>query len=113
MDLMQAAAGELAEQASCDVLAKGGHTDDERVIDVLVSPSGDAKIFHHPRLSTPHTHGSGCTLSSAIATLIGHGLALEDAIRIARKFVYSAMENAPGFGLGNGPMGHQAVRGSA
>lgn len=113
LELMQAAAGDLAGQAGCDVLAKGGHTDDERVIDVLVSPAGDAQVFHHARLSTPHTHGSGCTLSSAIATLIGHGLTLEDAVRIARKFVYSAMEHAPGFGLGNGPMGHQAVRNSA
>ncbi|MDZ4307625.1 hydroxymethylpyrimidine/phosphomethylpyrimidine kinase [Allopontixanthobacter sp.] len=110
LELMQDAAGELAREAGCDVLAKGGHTDDERVIDVLVSPMGEAQVFHHRRLSTPHTHGSGCTLSSAIATLIGHGQPLEDAIRIARKFVYSAMENAPGFGLGSGPMGHQAVR---
>lgn len=110
LELMQDAAGELAREAGCDVLAKGGHTDDAQVIDVLVSPSGEATIFHHARLSTPHTHGSGCTLSAAIATLLGHGLSLEDAVRIARKFVYSAMENAPGFGLGNGPMGHQAVR---
>ncbi len=110
LELMQDAAAELAREAGCDVLAKGGHTDDERVIDVLVSPAGAATIFHHARLSTPHTHGSGCTLSAAIATLFGHGLPLEDAVRIARKFVYSAMENAPGFGQGSGPMGHQAVR---
>lgn len=110
LELMQDAAGALAQEAGCAVLAKGGHTDDERVIDALVSPSGESTIFHHTRLATPHTHGSGCTLSAAIATLLGHGLSLEDAVRIARKFVYSAMENAPGFGQGNGPMGHQAVR---
>ena len=110
LELMQDAAAELAHETGCHVLAKGGHTDDERVIDALVSPSAEATIFQHARLSTPHTHGSGCTLSAAIATLLGHGLALEDAIRIARKFVYSAMENAPGFGMGHGPMGHQAVR---
>lgn len=110
LELMQDAAGALAQEAGCAVLAKGGHTDDERVIDALVSPSGEITIFHHARLATPHTHGSGCTLSAAIATLLGHGLSLEDAVRIARKFVYSAMENAPGFGQGNGPMGHQAVR---
>ncbi len=109
LELMQDAAGELAREAGCDVLAKGGHTEDERVIDVLVSPSGEATVFHHARIATPHTHGSGCTLSAAIATLLGHGLPLEDAVRIARKFVYSAMENAPGFGQGGGPMGHQAV----
>lgn len=110
LELMQDAAGALAHEAGRAVLAKGGHTDDERVIDALVSPSGEITIFHHTRLATPHTHGSGCTLSAAIATLLGHGLSLEDAVRIARKFVYSAMENAPGFGQGNGPMGHQAVR---
>ncbi len=110
LELMQDAAGALAQEAGCAVLAKGGHTDDERVIDALVSPSGEITIFHHTRLATQHTHGSGCTLSAAIATLLGHGLSLEDAVRIARKFVYSAMENAPGFGQGNGPMGHQAVR---
>ena len=110
LELMQDAAGELAREAGCNVLAKGGHTEDERVIDVLVGPSGEAKIFHHARIATPHTHGSGCTLSAAIATLLGHGLPLEDAVRVARKFVYSAMENAPGFGQGGGPMGHQAVR---
>jgi hydroxymethylpyrimidine/phosphomethylpyrimidine kinase len=110
LELMQDAAGALAQEAGCAVLAKGGHTDDERVIDALVSPSGEITTLHHARLATPHTHGSGCTLSAAIATLLGHGLSLEDAVRIARKFVYSAMENAPGFGQGNGPMGHQAVR---
>ncbi len=110
LELMQEAAGGLAQDAGCAVLAKGGHTDDHRVIDALVSPSGEVTIFHHTRLATPHTHGSGCTLSAAIATLLGHGLPLEDAVRIARKFVYSAMENAPGFGQGSGPMGHQAVR---
>lgn len=113
LELMQEAAAELALEIGCDVLAKGGHTDDERVIDVLVSPAGAPAIYQHSRLDTPHTHGSGCTLSSAIATLLGHNLPLEDAVRIGRKFVYSAMENAPGFGAGNGPMGHQAVRNGA
>lgn len=110
LELMQEAASDLAREIGCDVLAKGGHTDDERVIDALVSPDGEVTIFQHPRLATLHTHGSGCTLSSAIATLLGHNLSLEDAVRIARKFVLSAMENAPGFGQGHGPMGHQAVR---
>jgi hydroxymethylpyrimidine/phosphomethylpyrimidine kinase len=110
LELMQDAAGELAREIGCHVLAKGGHTGDERVIDVLVDPAGAPTIFEHRRLDTPHTHGSGCTLSSAIATLLGYDLPLEDAVRIARKFVFSAMENAPGFGMGHGPMGHQAVR---
>lgn len=110
LDLMQQAARELAHETGSHVLAKGGHTEDERVIDALVSPAGEAILFDHARLATPHTHGSGCTLSSAIATLLGHEQSLEDAVRMARKFVYRAMEAAPGFGRGNGPMGHQAVR---
>jgi hydroxymethylpyrimidine/phosphomethylpyrimidine kinase len=49
-------------------------------------------------------------LSSAIATLIAHGQRLEHAVRLARQFVLRAIENAPGYGTGNGPLGHQAVR---
>ena len=54
--------------------------------------------------------GTGCTLSAAIATLLGHGQSLEHAITLARNFVYRAIGAAPGFGAGNGPLGHQAVR---
>ncbi|WP_095011852.1 bifunctional hydroxymethylpyrimidine kinase/phosphomethylpyrimidine kinase [Tsuneonella mangrovi] len=104
------AATELADRYGCSVLAKGGHTDDARVIDILIRPGGRAVQFDHARIDTPHTHGTGCTLSSAIATLVGHGQALEHAVRLARKFVHSAIEKAPGFGAGNGPLGHQAVR---
>lgn len=113
LKLMQEAAYELAQQHGCFVLAKGGHTDDERVIDTLVGP-GDARAvsFNHPRIDTRHTHGTGCTLASAIATLLGHGQPLEHAVRLSRQFVFRAIENAPGFGEGNGPLGHQAVRGS-
>ena len=57
-----------------------------------------------------HTHGTGCTLSSAIATLLGQGESLADAVEQARRFVFAAIEAAPGFGAGNGPLGHQAVR---
>ncbi len=104
----QAAAG-LASEFDCDVLAKGGHTDDERIIDILVAADGTAERFDHMRLATRHTHGTGCTLSSAIATLIGHGQPLGHAIRLAREFVFRAIEHAPGFGEGNGPLGHQGV----
>lgn len=105
------AALELARQYGCAVLAKGGHSDDERVVDILVPHEGRAVAFDHPRIATRHTHGSGCTLSAALATLIGHGLPLEHAVRLARKFVYRAIEAAPGFGFGSGPLGHHAVRG--
>ncbi len=112
---MAEAAEELAHLTGAAVLAKGGHTDDARVIDVLYLPGAlgegqRAMHFDHARIDTPHTHGTGCTLSSAIATLLGHGLTMEHAVRLARQFVLKAIEAAPGYGAGNGPLGHHAVR---
>jgi hydroxymethylpyrimidine/phosphomethylpyrimidine kinase len=66
--------------------------------------------FTHARIDTRHTHGTGCTLSSAIATLLGRGESLAEAVEQARRFVFAAIEAAPGFGAGSGPLGHQAVR---
>ena len=108
--LMESAAAELARGFGVHVLAKGGHTDNQQVIDMLVAPNGKALQYSHTRIDTRHTHGTGCTLSAAIATLLGHGQSLEHAITLARNFVYRAIEVAPGFGQGNGPLGHQAVR---
>ena len=109
---MAEAAEELANRTGAAVLAKGGHTSDERIIDILYQPGPNARAvqFDHARIDTPHTHGTGCTLSSAIATLLGHGQPLEHAVRLGRNFVRSAIENAPGYGSGNGPLGHHAVR---
>ena len=109
---MAEAAEELAHMTGAAVLAKGGHTGDARIIDILyeTGPNARAIQFDHARIETPHTHGTGCTLSSAIATLLGHGQPLEHAVRLGRNFVRSAIENAPGFGAGNGPLGHHAVR---
>ncbi len=107
------AAGALADQYGCHILAKGGHADGARVVDFLIGP-GDARAasFDDPRIETRHTHGTGCTLSSAIATLLGHGQPLEHAVRLGRQFVRRAIAEAPGFGTGSGPLGHQAVRGN-
>ncbi len=113
VDEIGAAAAVLAARHDCSVLAKGGHGTDARVIDILVAPSGEAMVFDDARLPGGHTHGTGCTLSSAIATLLGHGQALPHAVRLARRFVRAAIEHAPGFGAGNGPLGHQAVRSPA
>ena len=109
---IEQAAHSIAQAHQCHVLAKGGHTDDARIIDILVAPDGTVLHFDHRRIATPHTHGTGCTLSSAIATVLGHGQPLEHAVRLARNFVFRAIEHAPGFGAGNGPLGHQGVRGS-
>ncbi|WP_133364697.1 bifunctional hydroxymethylpyrimidine kinase/phosphomethylpyrimidine kinase [Qipengyuania sediminis] len=104
------AAARLAARHDTSVLAKGGHGDGARVMDILVAPGGEAMVFDDARLPGGHTHGTGCTLSSAIATMLGHGQALPHAVRLARQFVRAAIEQAPGFGGGNGPLGHQAVR---
>ena len=106
---MAEAAEELSQRTGSAVLAKGGHTSDARIIDILFSPGERSAQFNHARIETPHTHGTGCTLSSAIATLLGHGQPLEHAVRLARQFVLQAIQNAPGFGQGNGPLGHYAV----
>ncbi len=109
-DEMIAAAQELSDNTGAAVLAKGGHTSDERIIDILIQPGRDPGYFEHSRIDTRHTHGTGCTLSSAIATLMAHGQSLENAVRLGRNFVLRAIEAAPGYGAGSGPLGHQAVR---
>jgi len=91
-------------------LAKGGDTDGPMVEDRLVRPGMADKVWCEARILTRHTHGTGCTLASAIACGLGRGMALEDAVADARQFVRAAMLAAPGFGLGAGPLGHQAVR---
>ncbi len=107
---MVEAAQELAAATGAAVLAKGGHANSERITDVLVVPDAEPVAFDHARIITRHTHGTGCTLSSAIATLLGRGETLADAVRLARQFVFAAIEAAPGYGAGSGPLGHQAVR---
>jgi hydroxymethylpyrimidine/phosphomethylpyrimidine kinase len=107
------AASDLSEATGAAVLAKGGHmaSADGHITDVLFVPGERAAAFGHARIDTVHTHGTGCTLSSAIATLLGHGQPLEHAVRLARQFVIRAIKNAPGYGAGHGPLGHLAVRG--
>ncbi len=103
-------AEKLCQQTGAAILAKGGHTEDDRIIDILIPPGARAVQFDHARIDTRHTHGTGCTLSSAIATLLGHGQGIEHAVRLGRNFVVQAIKAAPGFGQGHGPMGHHAVR---
>ncbi len=104
------AANVLAQRHGTSVLAKGGHDIGEEVHDRLVMAHGKVASFAHARIDTRHTHGTGCTLAAAIATLLGHGQLLTNAVRLARQFTFSAIEQAPGFGAGNGPLGHYAVR---
>lgn len=90
-------------------LAKGGDAEGDAVEDRLVRPGHEPMVFTAPRIVTRHTHGTGCTLSSAIATFLGMRLDVPEAVDKAREFVRSALLAAPGFGAGSGPLGHQAV----
>lgn len=92
------------------VLIKGGHGDGDIIVDRLVGPDGEAARWSDARIDTIHTHGTGCTLASAIACGLGQGMTMVDAIARARAFVRAALINAPGLGAGHGPMGHHAVR---
>ena len=91
-------------------LAKGGDAEGATVEDRLVVPGAAPHLWHAERIETRHTHGTGCTLSSAIATFLGMGLSLTHAIEEARTFVQLALRDAPRLGEGNGPLGHHAVR---
>ncbi|MGE3690559.1 MAG: bifunctional hydroxymethylpyrimidine kinase/phosphomethylpyrimidine kinase [Novosphingobium sp.] len=102
---------DLAARAQA-VLVKGGHGQGDTLIDRLVTRAGELARWEDSRIDTLHTHGTGCTLASAIATGLGQGLDLVAAISRARQFVRSALTAAPGFGQGHGPMGHHAVRGA-
>lgn len=92
-------------------LAKGGDAEGERVQDVLCTPGQPPHVMAGTRIATRHTHGTGCTLSSAVATFLGMGLPLAEAVDRGRLFVRSALRAAPGFGAGHGPLGHAAARG--
>ncbi|WP_199555813.1 bifunctional hydroxymethylpyrimidine kinase/phosphomethylpyrimidine kinase [Sandaracinobacteroides hominis] len=102
---MLLAAQELLGMGPAAVLAKGGHLEGERVVDWLVSHNGQQR-FEAPRIATRSTHGTGCTLASAVATGLAAGLPLAVAVERARGFVLSAMAAAPGLGQGHGPLGH-------
>jgi hydroxymethylpyrimidine/phosphomethylpyrimidine kinase len=91
-------------------LAKGGDRAGKVVIDELIVPGEIPFAFAAPRIHTRHTHGTGCTLSSAIATELGRGASLFEAVDSARGFVRAALTSAPGFGEGFGPLGHAQVR---
>jgi len=87
------------------VLLKGGHMDGRIVRDRLVTAAG-TRVFENPRIETRHTHGTGCTLASAIAAGLAQGLALEDAVARAEAYLHEAIRTAPGFGGGQGPVNH-------
>jgi hydroxymethylpyrimidine/phosphomethylpyrimidine kinase len=102
---MRAAAQALLGLGCRAVLLKGGHLPGDTVHDVLATGAG-LREWQSPRIDTRHTHGTGCTLASAIAAGLAQGLAVEAAVERARDYVLRAIVNAPGFGRGHGPLDH-------
>ena len=95
------------------VLMKGGHLEGGRVVDLLITPSGET-LFEAGRIDTRHTHGTGCTLASACAAGLAQGLNLEAAVARAWAYVQEAIARAPGLGAGHGPLDHAwPLRGTA
>ena len=92
------------------LLLKGGHAEGEDIVDELHLALGQSVIWSDRRIETRSTHGTGCTLATAIATGLGQGMELVAAVERARLFVRLALLDAPGLGQGHGPMGHQSVR---
>ena len=107
VDDMTKAGDALLKRGVYAALMKGGHLEGKSVVDVLVSAEG-ANIMSGPRLRTRHTHGTGCTLASAVAANMALGLDLDEAVMRAREFVFEAIRTAPGFGSakGHGPLNH-------
>jgi len=86
-------------------LMKGGHFDGDEAVDLLLTAAGE-QVWSRPRISTPAGHGTGCTLSAALAAGLAAGRPLPDAAAAAVDFVVRALTNAPGLGAGGGPINH-------
>ena len=108
MDDLNKAGEKLLEMGAYAAVMKGGHLDGKIVVDVLVSEDENA-MMTAPRIHSRHTHGTGCTLASAIAANMALGLPLDEAVNVAREFVFEAIRSAPKLGAGNGPLNHGLV----
>ena len=107
---MYAAGEKLLAMGARAVLVKGGHLAGDAV-DVLFDGSKRVE-FTAPRVSTPHTHGTGCTYSAAIGALLARGEDLETAVRRAKRYITEAIRTNPGLGSGSGPVNHHADPGA-
>jgi hydroxymethylpyrimidine/phosphomethylpyrimidine kinase len=102
----QRRAGErLLRAGARAVLVKGGHVAGAVFTDLLATEAGEL-FFEARRIDSRSTHGTGCTLASAIAGLLAQGVALPEAVERARAYVLEAIRRAPGFGAGHGPLDH-------
>ena len=90
------------------VLIKGGHTNKSYIEDVLISKN-NIKIFKNKKIKTKNTHGTGCTLSSAIASFISKNYSMNESCRRSIQYVHKAILLNPKFGRGHGPINHMAL----
>ena len=104
-----AAALHLVGAHGCAVLIKGGHEEGDALADALIEED-NMTSWQGQRIDTTSTHGTGCTLASAIAFFLAKGAGLPDAVARAREFVRIALHDAPQLGEGAGPLGHSRVR---
>jgi hydroxymethylpyrimidine/phosphomethylpyrimidine kinase len=102
---INAAEALVEELGSYAALVKGGHIEGETIRDVLLTREG-YRVFEGERIRTEATHGTGCTLASAIAAYLAQGAAIPDAVEQARAYLLEAIRHAPGFGRGSQPLGH-------
>jgi hydroxymethylpyrimidine/phosphomethylpyrimidine kinase len=105
---LEALGGEEAVLAhGCHLLAKGGHAEGYYVVDRVLAPNGqEVARLEGKRFDTDDTHGTGCTLATALATGLAAGMPIKDAFEQAVQFVRLAILSAPGLGEGHGPIGH-------
>lgn len=104
-DELALAGRDLVRAGAAAALVKGGHLGGVEITDVLVDSVGET-LFRAPRIRSTSTHGTGCTLASAIATGLSQGMALRPAVERAIAYVREAIRTAPGFGAGCGPLNH-------
>ncbi len=105
VDGQRRAAERLLEAGARAVLVKGGHVGGDRIVDVLQTEH-DEVFFEGPRIHTTSTHGTGCTLASAIATHLARGASLPDAVEAGRSYLIKAIDTAIPLGKGHGPVNH-------
>ena len=105
---MQAAAQDMLRMGAHAVLLKGGHLPGDQVCDLLVTQGGEIHWMRAPRIDTVNTHGTGCTLSSAIAAYLASGASLRQAVENARAYVRAALSAGAAVrtGGGSGPLNH-------
>ena len=102
------AAKKLLEFGAKNVLIKGGHLNSKIVKDILVNKS-EIRIFNNHRYKTKNTHGTGCTLSSAITSFLSCGKPIKKSCELGIKYVNSAIKTNPNYGKGHGPINHLSL----